>query len=794
MISLSKQFRRALYANDRSYEITADITLLDGTLLHLDNTKIWSGGVSFDDAVSEDESFTALGSTVINSAMLTIDNRDEAYSAYDFSNATVVIYVGKTFGITKEVHKKGTYHVDDASYSTNLITLELVDYMAEFDAAYDTTLTYPATLAEIVQDACSKCDVSLQTYTFPHSTYTVNTKPDSESLTYREVIGWCATIAGCFARCNRDGKLELKWFDQDTLESRSEGYDGGVFKPWLHPSNIDGGAFNPWNEGTVYDGGTFSEDKPIHYITSLYKEKIGVDDVVITQVKVLVEHETDEGSEIKTYTSGSEGYTIEISNNDFITVETAQDVTAWLGAQLIGLTFRQANVSHANNPSIEAGDIAVVWDSKGREHPILVTRTAFTPYGQQQTVCGSETPKRNSATRYSSRSKAYVDARKLVKREMTDREKKLEELANALDAHSGLYSSTETQADGSTIYYLHDMPDLDDSQIIWKMTKEAWGVTTDGGQHWNAGMTVDGDTIVRILTAVGVNAEWINAGALSITKNKGTNSAYETFYANADSGTLRIHAKDTSGNDTFVVNTATGEIYLSASKTKIGDKTLATYVSDNGQMNKTQIFNKLTDNGATQGIYMTNGKLYLNADYMAAGTIASVNGNTQWDLDTGVFTMRNGSIALGQSKYSNSTPKFQVTSDGLITCEEVKIRYGLEIFSMNANAGYEAYIDFHLGTNVNTSTDYNGRLAFEGGVFRFKDSTNSLADVYMDRCYSYLWASNVATMYNGTSYYPGISKTATVVVGLNVNNEGKVTSYTTGTLQFTNGICVVCPD
>ena len=787
MISLSKQFRRALYANDRNYEITADITLLDGTILHLGNTKIWSGGVSFDDAVSEDESFTALGSTVINTAALTIDNRDEAYSSYDFSDATVVIYVGKTFGTTKEIHKKGTYHVDDPSYSTSLITLELVDYMAEFDAAYDTTLTYPATLAEIVQDACSKCDVSLQTYTFPHSTYTVNTKPDSDSLTYREVIGWCATIAGCFARCNRDGKLELKWFDQETLESRSDGYDGGVFKPWLHPSNIDGGAFNPWNEGTVYDGGTFSEDKPIHYITSLYKEKIGVDDVVITQVKVLVEHETDDGSEIKTYTSGSEGYTIEISNNDFITVDTATDVVAWLGTQLIGLTFRQANVSHANSPAIEAGDIAVVWDSKGREHPILVTRTNFVPYGQQQTVCGAETPKRNSAQRYSSRSKAYVDARKLVKREMTDREKKLEELANALDAHSGLYSSTETQSDGSTIYYLHDMPDLDDSQIIWKMTKEAWGVTTDGGQHWNAGMTVDGDTIVRILTAVGVNAEWINTGALSITKNKGTNNAYETFYANAENGTVRITGKDTSGNEVFYFNSADGTFRLSASKVKVGDKTLANYVSSSTQMDKMAIFNKLTDNGATQGIYMRNGKLYLNADYLAAGTIASVSGNTKWDLDAGTFTMTKGSISLGSSLYNTANAKFKVDSEGTLTAEEVKIRYGLEIYSMNANAGYEAYIDFHLSSDT-SGGDYNGRLAYErNSGFRLKTSSTTYANLYARYVYM---SGGPALQDGGTTYYTGATGSCRVMYGYNSSTGSSMSAN----LRFVNGICMECPN
>lgn len=727
MISLSTAFRQALYNNDRSYDISADITLLGGkgTALHLTNEHIWSGGVSFDDAVSSDDNFDALGSTVINTAHLTINNNDETYSSYDFSDAKVVVYVSKTFGSTTEKIKKGTYYVDEAIYSGGLISLSCVDMMAEFEHPYSTsTLTYPATLGEIVREACSRCDVTLQTYTFPHSDYSVGTKPDTDSLTYREVIGWCAAIAGCFARCNRDGELEIKWFDQETLEDKSTDWDGGVFKPWLTAAAVDGGSFNPWADGTEYDGGTFAEEKAVHYITSVYQEHISMDDVVLTRVKIIVEHDNEEtGSEEKTYTCGSEGYTVEIRDNPFITVDTAQQVCDWLGAQLNGLTFRKASVSHANTPAIEAGDIGVVWDRKGREYPILITRTAFAPYGQQQTVSGAQTPKRNSAARYSTRSKAYVDARKLVKREMTDRERELEKLADKLAAHSGLYATVEVQSDGSSIYYLHDMPNRGDSQIIWKMTKEAWGVSTDGGKHWNAGMTVDGDTIVRILTATGINADWITSGALSVVKNKGTSSAFESFYANASNGTVRMTGKDTSGNETFYLNSATGEFRLSASKVKVGDKTLAAYISDNASMTKEQIFNKLTDNGATQGIYLKDGKLYLNATYMATGVLADTSKNTTFDLSTGTLTMKKGSINLGDYFSVNSYGRLACTNanvSGTLTGGTYGDGYWFRLTSGGAlTGGYNnstyGTIDTSARQGIIGSGTYNG-LRISGGI------------------------------------------------------------------------------
>lgn len=74
------------------------------------------------------------------------------------------------------------------------------------------------------------------------------------------------------------------------------------------------------------------------------------------------------------------------------------------------------------------------------------------------------------------------------------------------------------------------------------MTAEAWGVSTDGGQTWNGGMTVDGDTVVRILDAVGVRANWINTGEFKVADEKGN----EVFYVNCDTGSVRIKAQEFS--------------------------------------------------------------------------------------------------------------------------------------------------------------------------------------------------------------------------------------------------------
>ena len=143
---------------------------------------------------------------------------------------------------------------------------------------------------------------------------------------------------------------------------------------------------------------------------------------------------------------------------------------------------------------------------------------------------------------------AFVTARNMVKQEKTEREKALEEFGKRIDSATGVYTTEEIQEDGSRIFYLHDKPTLAESKAIWKMTSEAWGVSTDGGQTWNGGMTVDGDTIVRILNAVGVNADWINAGAIMV--------------------------KDSDGNILFSVDMDTKKVIISGDNVVIGDSSL----------------------------------------------------------------------------------------------------------------------------------------------------------------------------------------------------------------------------
>ena len=63
--------------------------------------------------------------------------------------------------------------------------------------------------------------------------------------------------------------------------------------------------------------------------------------------------------------------------------------------------------------------------------------------------------------------------------------------------------------------------------------------------------------------------------------------------------------------------------------------TATTAINSVNALDQVEIFNRLTNNGEEQGVFLDGGKLYLNADYMNAGAIGNVESGNYWDLETG---------------------------------------------------------------------------------------------------------------------------------------------------------------
>lgn len=561
MRDISNRFKNEQDNDNRNYLKYADITLTDGTIINLTNADFWSNGMKFEDSVSDDNVFK-IGSANINTLNLSINNFDGKYTDYDFTDATVICYVGielesedtsalldttgdkilDTTGNEIIVHKNAliekiricTMTVIDTPYqNTTIIELQCEDNMRKFDRDYSASkLRYPATRKQIIQDACKVCGVTLDTLNFYQDSYQIPARPDDEALTFRQVIAWVCQIGCQYARCDKYGRLTIKWYDTEIADA-----DRVVIKST--------NGFTP-----------------------------NLDDVVITGVQVTEYLEsTSENEEASSYLYGEEGYVLKISENKLIPQGTGEVVASIIGEKCIGMSFRPFETECLTDIVLEAGDAVLITDRKGEKYKSFLTNVVLQPGSFEQISCNAESAARNSSKTYSLVTQAAVDARKSVWRERTAREQALQEFKDRLDNSTGVYTTVQTQQDGSKIFYLHDKPTLAESQAVWKMTAEAWGVSTDGGQTWNGGMTVDGDTIVRILNAVGVNADWINAGAITVT--------------------------DAGGNIIFSVDMDTKSVYLDGSVQIGGGKSLDQTFANYLQESKNYSDGKLSDYAET---------------------------------------------------------------------------------------------------------------------------------------------------------------------------------------------------
>lgn len=496
MRTLSEKFKELQEAHPGQILRFVDLTLKDGTVLHLTNHELWNKGFQFEDAVSGESEFE-IGSVIVNQCVISINNIYDDFTEYNFDGAEAVCYLGMQISETQlEKIRICTMTVVEAPYqNSSVITLTCYDNASRFDRDYsESTLKYPATRSQIIRDACTVCGVTLGTPSFYGEDFVVSERPADEALTFRQVLAWTAQLGCQWIRCNAYGQLCVGWYD-------------------LEPK-------------------TFSKISSTNGLT------INIDQVVITGVRVAEYSEDQADEEVNEYLYGKEGYVLSITGNRLITKGTGKEAVSRIGQKCVGMSFWPFSGSKLMDIGLEAGDAVKITDRKGKTYQSYVTVTTLKPGEYQSVACNAKSAARNSAKRYSELTQAYVSQRRQAKKEKTQWENELEGLSKRLNESPGLYTTEEADSDGGKIFYWHNKPDLKDSDIIWKMTAEACGVSTDGGKTWNTGLSVDGRLITKIMSTIGLNFSWGVGGELVIKDRSGK----ETVYMNAETGEVRICA------------------------------------------------------------------------------------------------------------------------------------------------------------------------------------------------------------------------------------------------------------
>ncbi len=519
MLNVSAKWQRAVMLdNNINVNCFADIVTASGEKIPISDSELWANGFEVNDSTSSNGTFT-IGALIAGKLKIKLNNIYEDYSKYDFDNASVTAYVSKSFSDgTTEKLKIGEYRVSETSYDGSLITLTCLDNINNFNREYDSNLSYPTTAYEVVRDACIKCDVPFTMARFDNSDYVINEIPsDNQKLTYGQVIAYILQLSGLWGKCGHDGELLIGWYDMSQFDS--QGYDGGSFStkttPYSDGDNVDGGNFTDYSSGDSVDGGTFTDARNYHNIYTQKDLNVATDDVVITGVKVIVTSKEDKTKDVNAL-AGKEGYVVSISDNPFISADKAQTVANYIFKKIGGMRFRPLDATLLSNPLIESGDVALVTDRKQNTYSCFISNRTFTVGSGTKISCDAENASRNSADKFSSETKAVVQARKVAQAQLSVYDKQMQLLTQLMSQSLGLFKTEQVQEDGSIIYIMHNKADLNSSNIQWKMTANGLAVSNDYGKTWKAGVDKDGNAVFNIMSAVGINFDWAYGGTINM--------------------------------------------------------------------------------------------------------------------------------------------------------------------------------------------------------------------------------------------------------------------------------------
>lgn len=646
MINVSTQLKKESLTN-RNYYVTANVTLSNGTTLKLGKKDFYLSGNSLVD--SADSGDFPVGVAIEKTASLSLVNDDGRFDGYNFNAARFAIFLNVQLSDRIEAIKRGTYIVSKKPATASEISLSLLDKMHNADKTYDSNLSFPCTVKELLSECCQQCGITLGDAMFPNADFQIQKAPSN--ATYRTVIGMCAGIVGGNARIDENDLLRIITFDKTFTNTTI--YDGGAVKNWTNGDDLDGGTLNPWTTGTVIDGGTLSNND-YHALFSIQNLQYDVDDVIVTGVKY-VEDETE-------YMSGQDGYVITIDNQ--LLSGNAQAGIEAIGSQLIGLRMRPFSCDGIANGYATFGDPVEFIDTKNRVFRSFVTDIEFVFGGSTSWSCSAKSAEEDASEFIGDQQTAVEQSKKDIEKKLSAYDVKLKQM-NELAANTlGFFYTEEIQEDDSVITYRHDKPTLADSKVIYKTGVDGFFLSVDGGQTWKAGFDSNGDAVLNILYAIGIQSEWINTRGFTAKDNNGNT----TLRIDADTGTVTLEvenftlksrtieqiAKDVV--DGTVQNNVTipnyygtyvptlqnypasewkseeykkhdGSIFMNFSTSQVymfsGTDGAWRELDAEKIVNFERVFNALTDNGKQEGIYMQNGHLYINASYIKSGQISA---------------------------------------------------------------------------------------------------------------------------------------------------------------------------
>lgn len=465
---VSNDYLAILADPTQARDYAAIVTIYGTPDTALDDANILAGSMKYSESTASGSEIS-IGTTVMSEINLTLLNLAGELDDVSILNSQLRGQVGLMVGATREWVNLGYFMVVQAPRGLKTIPIKAFDRMVLTERPfYLAGVTYPCTISSALSAICLACGITTTGLTGTNSAITLTGIPESSRMTCRDAIGYLAMICGKVARFSRAGALEFIWYS----------------------------------------------DTPVMTITPALRDALTHDpaQINLTGVEYVA---VDENNSQITYRAGTNDYCLSLAENPFMQGQDVQAIVDGIWADVGASSYYIFDCDLQGDPSFLAADCITLELSDASTIDTIIMTHNYAYRGRSAlSAAGRATVLAQYKPAAEKQMSAVLQAEQMVTQKLTTYQMAMLQL-NEMQAQAvGLFPSSEILPDGSVIYYMHDHPLYADSIYIWKQTALTFTYSADGGVTWH-GQDVTGNILARVLDAIGVNADWLNAGQVN---------------------------------------------------------------------------------------------------------------------------------------------------------------------------------------------------------------------------------------------------------------------------------------
>ena len=496
---------------------------------------VMAGGFSID-RYSCNSNRLEIGTAIAAELTLKVANFEGEFSDIKFEGAELFVEVGIADWTQENPTVSwvpcGYFTPDEQPRNRSIITMSALDRMMKFDAVspaltpwttesgeymrdelgnilyFITQLSFPATVANLVQQISVVCDVPMtqNILNLPNATLLIQEMPKvQEDVTFRKLIQWCAGLMGTNAYINWNGELCFSWYS-DT------GYN------------------------TTPDR-RFSSD-------------IHENDIVLTGVTYTDDNQT-------TYLAGSDAYALDLTGNQLMagfSDTIKESILQGIKNVIYGFTYRAFEAKVMPAPWLFPMDRITFTDLADNTHLSLLTNVNTTINGATVLKGSGETAQTASYAPPSGLTTAQSTA---LRRVLQSSNEQME--AAIADATAQITGATNSNVKfvydaqgGLSEILVMDSPNIETAVNVWRWNSGGLGHSSNGyNGNYSLAMTQTGSIVATMIKTGELNASLLKAGIIQDVA--GTN------YWNMQTGAFRLK----NGNQVGI-ESANGVLHINA--------------------------------------------------------------------------------------------------------------------------------------------------------------------------------------------------------------------------------------